>query len=166
MWRLPTGMSITYLFPFDHILCVRGLTTFVPEELHESRSKALSRSIPFFILLKPNFKISFLFQFRQRKLTFIPIMKTFETLSEAIAGLKSKGYKCDFNLHPERIECPPLNLQLRPTEFHVDEVHRFEGMNNPDDSSILFAIQSTNWIKGLLVDAYGVYAESLSSEND
>jgi hypothetical protein len=50
------------------------------------------------------------------------------------------------------------------TEFHVDEVHRFEGMTNPDDSSILMAIQSTSGIKGILVDAYGVYAESLSPE--
>jgi hypothetical protein len=91
-------------------------------------------------------------------------MKTFETLSEAIADLKKRGYVNDFNLHPEWIECPPLNLQLKPTEFHVDEVHRFEGMTNPDDSSILMAIQSTNGIKGLLVDAYGVYSDSLSAE--
>jgi hypothetical protein len=91
-------------------------------------------------------------------------MKTFETLSEAIADLKKRGYVNDFNLHLEWIECPPLNLQLKPTEFHVDEVHRFEGMTNPDDSSILMAIQSTNGIKGLLVDAYGVYSDSLSAE--
>ena len=91
-------------------------------------------------------------------------MKIFETLSEAITDLKQRGYVQDFNLHPEWIECPPLNLKLRPTEFHVDEVHRFEGMNNPDDSSILLTIQSTTGVKGLLVDAYGAYASSLSPE--
>lgn len=91
-------------------------------------------------------------------------MKNFETLSEAIANLKARGYVHDFNLHPEWIECAPLSLQLKPTEFHVDEVHRFEGMTNPDDSSILMAIQSTTGIKGLLVDAYGVYSDSLSPE--
>lgn len=91
-------------------------------------------------------------------------MKTFETLSEALADLKKRGYIHDFNLHPHWIECPPLNTQLKLTEFHVDEVHRFEGMTNPDDSSILMAIQSTSGIKGILVDAYGVYAESLSPE--
>lgn len=90
-------------------------------------------------------------------------MKTFETLSEAISALVVKGYSNDFNLHPEWIECPPLNVKLKPEEFHVDEVHRFEGMNNPDDSSVLYAISSTTGLKGLLVDAYGVYAESLSS---
>ncbi|MBN8575908.1 MAG: phosphoribosylpyrophosphate synthetase [Cyclobacteriaceae bacterium] len=91
-------------------------------------------------------------------------MKTFETLTEAIADLKQRGYRHDFNLHPEWIECPPLNLKLQPAEFHVDEVHRFEGMTNPDDSAILMAIQATNGLKGLLVDAYGAYTDSLSPE--
>ena len=91
-------------------------------------------------------------------------MKFFETLSEAIHSLKSRGYVNDFNLHPDWIECPPLNLQLRPSEFHVDEVHRFEGMTDPDDSAILFAISSSAGVKGLLVDAYGAYSESLSPD--
>src|SRR6187551_1158699 len=91
-------------------------------------------------------------------------MKTFETLVEAIGQLKITGYENDFNLHPEWIECPPLNIKLGPEEFHVDEVHRFEGMNDPDDSAVLYAISSKRGIKGLLVDAYGAYASSLSPE--
>ena len=90
-------------------------------------------------------------------------MKTFDTLSQAMTHLKQRGYVNDFNLHPEWIECPPLNRRFAPQQFHVDEVHRFEGMTNPDDSSILFAISSSDGVKGLLVDAYGLYADSLSS---
>ena len=89
-------------------------------------------------------------------------MKTFTTLSETITALVTKGYSYDFNLHPDWIECAPLNVKFKPEEFHVDEVHRFEGMTNPDDSSVLYAISSTSGIKGLLVDAYGVYADSIS----
>jgi hypothetical protein len=91
-------------------------------------------------------------------------MKNFETLSEAIQDLKTRGYENDFNLHPEWIECSPLNLILPPSKFHVDEIYRFEGANNPDDSSVLFAIQSEDGIKGILVDAYGAYADSLNQE--
>jgi hypothetical protein len=91
-------------------------------------------------------------------------MKSFETLTEAITDLRKRGYVHDFNLHSEWIECQSLNLQLMPADFHVDEIHRFEGMNDPDDSSILFAIQSPGGVKGVLVDAYGAYAESLSTE--
>jgi hypothetical protein len=90
-------------------------------------------------------------------------MNTFDTLSEAIENLKTRGYHNDFNLHPEWIECPP-NLKFMPTEFHVDEVYRFEGITNPDDNCILFAIQSSNGVKGVLVDAYGAYSDSLSPE--
>lgn len=90
-------------------------------------------------------------------------MRIFETLSEAIGYLKGQGYIHDFNLHPEWIECPPLNLRLAPDEFHVDQVHRFEGIiSSADDSAILFAVSSSSGVKGLLVDAYGPYADSLS----
>ncbi|MBL0743566.1 phosphoribosylpyrophosphate synthetase [Chryseolinea lacunae] len=89
-------------------------------------------------------------------------MNTFETLSQAINALKEQGYTNDFNLHPEWIECAALSVKFRPEEFHVDAVYRFEGMTNPDDSSVLYAVSSTNGTKGLLVDAYGVYAESVS----
>lgn len=91
-------------------------------------------------------------------------MKTFETLSQAITELKVRGYTNDFNLHPEWIECPTLDRKLLPDEFHVDEVHRFEGATNPDDSAVLYAIASTGGLKGVLVDAYGVYAESVSPQ--
>ena len=89
-------------------------------------------------------------------------MKSFDTLSEAIFSLKNQGYTNDFNLHPEWIECPPLKVRLTPEEFHVDQVHRFEGMSSTDDNAILFAVSTSSGLKGILVDAYGPYAESLS----
>jgi hypothetical protein len=89
-------------------------------------------------------------------------MRNFETLTEALADLKSRGYVNDFNLHPDWIECPPLGVKLKPAAFHIDEYYRFEGMTDPDDSSILFAISSSDGVKGVLVDAYGTYSESLS----
>lgn len=89
-------------------------------------------------------------------------MKSYETLTEALAALKLRGYSQDFNLHHEWIECPSMDIRLRPEEFHVDEVHRFEGQNDPDDSAVLFAISSSKGIKGLLVDAYGAYSASVS----
>ena len=89
-------------------------------------------------------------------------MRTFDTLVEAIKALQTEGYTNDFNLHPEWIECAPLNLRLSPEEFHVDHIYRFEGMTDPDDSSVLFAISSDKGVKGLLLDAYGMYATSLS----
>ncbi len=107
---------------------------------------------------------SSIFAVRFKQIFTYTNMKTIETLSEAITDLRKRGYEHDFNLRSEWLECQKLNLQLKPVDFHVDEVHRFEGMTNPDDSSILFAIQSPHGIKGILVDAYGTYAESISNE--
>lgn len=89
-------------------------------------------------------------------------MKTFDTLSETMAHLQKTGYTNDFNLCSGHLECNALKLKLHPEDFKIDESHRFEGMSSTDDNSVLYAIQSKKGIKGLLVDAYGVYAENIS----
>jgi hypothetical protein len=89
-------------------------------------------------------------------------MKNYDTLSEAINDLQLRGYTYDFNLEPECLKCASLELEIHPEDFKVDETYRFEGMSSAGDNSILYAITSKDGIKGLLVDAYGVYAENIS----
>ncbi len=90
-------------------------------------------------------------------------MQAFDTLSEAINGMRKEGYTLDYNLKSESIYCNSLDLNLSPEQFHIDQVFRFEGASDPDDASILFAISGVSGNqKGLLVDAYGMYSESLS----
>ena len=89
-------------------------------------------------------------------------MKNYDTLSEAMNGLKADGYNYDFNICLGQIECNSLKLKLHPEDFEVDKMYRFEGMSSTDDNSVLYAISSKKGIKGLLVDAYGVYAENIS----
>ncbi len=89
-------------------------------------------------------------------------MKNYDTLSEAINGLQQRGYTYDFNLKSHSLECSSLDLEIHPEDFDVDEMYRFEGMSSTDDNSIVYAISSENGIRGILVDAYGVYAENIS----
>jgi hypothetical protein len=89
-------------------------------------------------------------------------MKNYDTLSEAINDLQANEYPYDFNLKPECLECVSLKIEIRPEDFKVDKIYRFEGMSSTDDNSILYAISSKKGLKGLLVDAYGVYAENIS----
>ena len=88
--------------------------------------------------------------------------KHYISLSKATNDLKARGYIHDFNLKSDCVECPALQLRLAPENFTVDEFHRFEGMSSTDDNSIVFAITSDKGLKGVLVDAYGVYASSLN----
>jgi len=92
-------------------------------------------------------------------------MYNYDTVSEAINGLAERGYTLDFSLRNDHIFCNDQGVQLRPDDFVIDEVYRFEGYTNPDDESIVYAISSTdNRLKGTLVNAYGTYADTASEE--
>ena len=91
-------------------------------------------------------------------------MHQYDTLSQATNDLQKRGFEHDFNLERDKIYCKQLKMHYRPKEFNVVEVYRFEGMSNPDDNSVVYAIETGNGDKGLLVDAYGAYAESISEE--
>jgi hypothetical protein len=91
--------------------------------------------------------------------------KSYDTLSQAMNGLKEEGYKLDFDMKNDGLYCHSEDLKLMPGEFNIDEVYRFEGMTNPADSSILYAISTPSAEKsGTLVDAYGAYSDKLSPE--
>lgn len=92
-------------------------------------------------------------------------MHIYDTLSAAVTDLEQRGYEYDFNLAQDCIECKSLDLQLMPEEFEIDEFYRFEGMTDPADSAVIYAISSpVGNLKGVLIDAYGVYAENVSPE--
>ncbi|HBT86728.1 MAG: phosphoribosylpyrophosphate synthetase [Fermentimonas sp.] len=92
-------------------------------------------------------------------------MTTYTTLSEAINDLAKKGYTENFNIESDSIVCKESMIRLRPDEFEIDEVYRFQEMSDLDNESILYAISSpVNNIKGLLVNAYGTYSDSATTE--
>jgi hypothetical protein len=91
-------------------------------------------------------------------------MQSYNTVIEALNGLKQRGYVLDFNLKQNCIACKAIEIDVHPSDFVIDEFYRFEGASNPDDNSIVYAISSKDGMKGTLVDAYGVYADSLSDE--
>ena len=92
-------------------------------------------------------------------------MKDYGTLSQAINKLKlEEGYEHDFNLLDEEIELKSEDETFGVEDFDVDKVLRFEGMSNPDDNAILYAITTSKGYKGLLVDGYGVSSGQVSKE--
>lgn len=84
--------------------------------------------------------------------------KSYDTLSEAVNDLQNNGYKEDFLIHEngECLFCVGHSMELSPEEFVIDEIYRFEGMTDPGDESIVFAISSKdNLIKGLVINSFG-----------
>lgn len=95
--------------------------------------------------------------------TFVTMIHTYGTLSQAVNDLLARGYTDELTLDQECVICNGDNSSLRPDEFNIDEFHRFEGDSNPSDESIVYAISSEkNGIKGILVNAFGPDASSLN----
>lgn len=91
----------------------------------------------------------------------------YDTLSEAVNDLQKRGYTRDFLITEAtgNIHCKKPILELPANEFVIDEVYRFEGMTDPADESIVFAISSVKTdVKGLVINAFGAGFGSRSSK--
>ncbi len=81
--------------------------------------------------------------------------KAYDTVTEATEDLQSKGYTIDFDLVENGVSSKELKKEWKAEELEVVEFYRFEGMTNPGDNMILYAIECKDGEKGILVDAYG-----------
>jgi len=92
-------------------------------------------------------------------------MEPYVTLSQTMNELRKEGYVEDFNLKQNCLECRNGQYKVFAEEFKVDKFFRFEGESNPSDSAILYAISSDkHQLKGVLVNAYGIYSDPLTDE--
>lgn len=92
---------------------------------------------------------------------------SYDTVSEALNDLAKRGFTHDFNIHKEAdcLICTNTLTQLSPEEFEIVETYRFEGDTDPADEMIVFAISSIKHnLKGILLNAYGIYADSATSK--
>jgi hypothetical protein len=89
-------------------------------------------------------------------------MIVYDTVSEAINGLKERGFGLDFNLLENCIVCHADKFDVN--DFEIAEVHRFEGNTDPSDEAVVYAIESVNGMRGVLVNGYGISAEGMSAE--
>ncbi len=89
----------------------------------------------------------------------------YHTLSEKMNELRREGYLEDFNLQQNCLECRNGSFKVFTDEFKVDKYYRFEGPTDPADQAILYAISSDiHQLKGVLVNAYGIYSEPITDE--
>ena len=87
------------------------------------------------------------------------------TLSEILNKLKKEGYTEDFNLETNCLVCQGNKVQVFPHEFVVDKYYRFEGLSDPADEAVVYAISSAKYqVKGTLVNGYGMYAAPFADD--
>ena len=86
------------------------------------------------------------------------------TMSEIMTLASSRGYVTAFRVTPKGLFAAEPERYFSPAQTHIDNFYRFEGVSNPDDMSILYLIETSDGTKGTLVDAYGTYSDSLTSD--
>ena len=91
-------------------------------------------------------------------------MNTYNTVTEAVKGLKDRGFTIDFNTDFDCIVCNTTPIRLAPSEFEISEVHRFEGDSDPADEAVVYGIVSKHGEKGVLVNGYGPTSNAMSDQ--
>ena len=91
-------------------------------------------------------------------------MYAYDTVAEAVKGLKQRGYDIDFNLVADRLHCADPSMALSPDDFRITEFYRFEGESDPADEAVVYAIESIRGEKGSLVTGFGITAEGMGEE--
>ena len=83
-----------------------------------------------------------------------------KTLDSCINTLSSEVFSDDYKMTDKGLKSLKRDRIYSPEEVKVLNFYRFEGISDPADNSILYAIETTDGGRGTLVDAYGPYADS------
>jgi hypothetical protein len=79
------------------------------------------------------------------------------TMVSCTANLSADGYTENFIAKAEGLEAPSTQKIYKPAEVKINSFY-------PADNSILYAVETNDGIKGLLIDAYDTHTNSHVSE--
>jgi hypothetical protein len=81
-------------------------------------------------------------------------------MEKCVSKLEEKGYTEQFRVEKKVLQSlTDKKKKYKPKDVKAVNFYRFEGPSNPDDMSILYAIETADGTKGTLIDAYGVYSD-------
>jgi hypothetical protein len=81
------------------------------------------------------------------------------TLAECMNKKMAEGYTQNFSVSEQGLQAADSKKIYKPTEVRIVNFYRFEGNTDPADSAVLYVLEANDGQKGLLSDAYGVYAD-------
>ena len=81
-------------------------------------------------------------------------------LQKCMNKLEQQGYTDQFRVEKKYLQSLiDSKKKYKPKDVQAVNFYRFEGITDPEDMSILYAIETTDGNKGTLVDAYGHYSD-------
>jgi len=81
------------------------------------------------------------------------------TLACTMDDLASSGFVEHFGVRGNELRSFDSGRRFSPHQVVVREYHRFEGVSDPDDMAIVYAIEGEGGVRGTLVDAFGAYSD-------
>lgn len=85
-------------------------------------------------------------------------------MEKCLDKLENEGYTDQYKVEKGKLYDLTNNKKYKAKEVKAVNFYRFEGISNPDDMSILYAIETSDGRKGTMVDAYGLYSDDETSE--
>jgi hypothetical protein len=82
----------------------------------------------------------------------------YTNMVEAIEELRKRGFTANFEFLHQTFRDVDSGRTFKAGELTIVEHYRFEGASDPDDMSVVYAIESDDGLKGIVADAFGLYA--------
>lgn len=83
----------------------------------------------------------------------------YTSTAEAVHALQARGFTESFRVTEQGLHAVNSQESFRAADATIVEHHRFEGVSDPDDLAVVYAIETRDGTRGVLVDAYGAYAD-------
>lgn len=92
-------------------------------------------------------------------------MHKLETLTEALARAREAGFLASYEADEKGLACQETGEAVPAKDLRIVCHQRFEGPSSEDDSSVLYLVEKGDGAgKGVIIDAYGTYANQHLAE--
>ena len=81
------------------------------------------------------------------------------TLAGVMDELDRRGFTDHFRVVDGKLRALSQKQTFAADQVSIAEYYRFEGVSDPDDMAILYALETGSGIRGTLADAFGVYSD-------
>jgi hypothetical protein len=85
-----------------------------------------------------------------------------ETLKCVVDVLGRRGYTEHFRAVDGGLVALGSGERFGSKDLTIRGYYRFEGTSDPDDMAITYAIETRSGVRGVLIDAFGVYADPMT----
>jgi hypothetical protein len=82
------------------------------------------------------------------------------TLTNCVNKVVKDGFADSFKVTTRGLYSCSKSRYYRPEQVNVVESFRFDRHADPNENAIMYVIETTDGIKGTLIDAYGAYADA------